>query len=138
MFQELKGGCFCGAIKYSVTSKPTLRAQCHCRACQYFSGGGPNYFMLISPDDIHFTGATPSKYRNPAKPDAVTRSFCGTCGTHLTTERPGLREIVLKAGTLNDPSAFRGAKIAIYCEEKQDWHLVPEGMPTFDTVPSEN
>lgn len=138
MGEEMRGGCFCGSIRYAVTSRPKLRAQCHCRACQYFSGGGPNYYMLISPQHIHFSGDPARKYRNPERPDAVTRSFCGTCGTHLITERPGLREIVLKVGTLDEPGAFRGPKIAIFCEEKQDWHMIPEGISTFDTLPSSN
>ncbi|WP_299671529.1 GFA family protein [uncultured Tateyamaria sp.] len=136
MTDELEGGCFCGAIRYTVTSKPRLKAQCHCRACQYFSGGGPNYYMLVSPESLTLSGDAPGTYRNPDKPDAVTRMFCKTCGTHLTTERPGLKERVLKVGTLDDPSAFRGPKIAIFCEEKQDWHVIPEGLPTFDTLPS--
>ncbi|WP_299706252.1 GFA family protein [uncultured Tateyamaria sp.] len=136
MSDQLEGGCFCGAIRYAVTSKPRLKAQCHCRACQYFSGGGPNYYMLVSPESLVFSGDAPGTYRNPDKPDAVTRAFCQKCGTHLTTERPGLEELVLKVGTLDDPSVFRGPKIAIFCEEKQDWHVIPEDLPTFATLPS--
>ncbi len=138
MSKEMKGGCFCGAIRYAVTSKPKLKAQCHCRACQYFAGGGPNYYMLISPEGLHFSRGEPGTYQNPKKSGAVTRSFCRTCGTHLTTKRPGLRELVLKVGTLDDPDEFGGPKIAIFCEEKQDWHLIPEDIPTFDTLPPQN
>ncbi|WP_299774009.1 GFA family protein [uncultured Tateyamaria sp.] len=136
MSDQLEGGCFCGAIRYTVTSKPRLKAQCHCRACQYFSGGGPNYYMLVRPESLVFSGDAPGMYRNPDKRDAVTRAFCQKCGTHLTTERPGLKELVLKVGTLDDPSVFRGPKIAIFCEEKQDWHVIPEGLPAFATLPS--
>lgn len=110
MADQLKGGCFCGAIRYVVTSKPRLKAQCHCRACQYFSGGGPNYYMLVSPESLTLSGDAPGTYRNPNKPDVVTRAFCQKCGTHLTTKRPGLKELVLKVGTLDDPSVFRGPK----------------------------
>lgn len=91
--------------------------------------------MLVSPEDIRFRGHELHTYRSPLKPDAVTRSFCSTCGTHLITKRPSLKELVLKVGTLDNPELFRGPKIAIFCEEKQDWHLIPEDMPAFDTLP---
>jgi hypothetical protein len=94
--------------------------------------------MLINPEGLHFSGEDLGTFRSPKKPDAVTRSFCRICGTHLITERPGLRELVLKVGTLDDPSEFGGPKIAIFCEEKQDWHDLPEGVLAFDTLPARN
>lgn len=34
----------------------------------------------------------------------MTRAFCAACGTHMTTRRPGLDAVVLKIGTLDDPT----------------------------------
>ncbi|KAI0821479.1 Mss4-like protein [Irpex lacteus] len=34
----LQGSCFCGAIGYTLTSKPLLSAYCHCTNCQRLSG----------------------------------------------------------------------------------------------------
>ncbi len=131
----MKGGCYCGAIRYEITGAPRLKAQCHCRACQTFSGGGPNYFMLIPPGGFGFSRGSPARYRKPDLENAVTRTFCATCGTHLTTERPGLPDTVVKVGTLDDASVYAGPVIAIFCEEKAAFHQIPEGMPAFDTLP---
>ena len=133
--QQMTGGCYCGAIRYAITGAPRLKAQCHCRACQSFSGGGPNYFMLIPPEGFEITKGAPKTFTKPDKENAVTRTFCGTCGTHLTTLRPGLAETVVKVGTLDAPSQFGGPKIAIYCEEKAGFHVIPDGIPAFDRLP---
>jgi hypothetical protein len=132
---SLEGGCYCGAVRYQAEGEPVLRAQCHCRACQHISGGAPQLFMLMPADGFRYTKGAPKTYKRPDKPDAVTREFCAECGTHLITRRPGLPPVVLKIGTLDDPSAYRGPQMAIFTEEGQSFHLVPNGIPAFKGLP---
>ena len=130
------GGCYCGALRYRITEAPRLKAQCHCRACSHISGGGANYFMLIPQSGFAWTRGTPKTYTRPDKGDAVTRSFCADCGTHLTSDRPGLAEKVVKAGTLDAPEAlYDGPAIAIFCAEKLGFQPIPDGLPAFDALP---
>ena len=35
----LKGGCYCGAIRYEITKAPEWSGHCHCRSCQLALGG---------------------------------------------------------------------------------------------------
>ena len=132
---DQEGGCYCGAVRYRVTQTPTLKAQCHCRACSYFSGGGPNYFMLIPAEGFRYTTDMPARFRRADLERAVTREFCPDCGTHILSRRPGLSEVVLKVGTLDDPTVFGGPRIAIFCEEALPWHIVPEGVLRFAELP---
>lgn len=131
----LSGGCYCGDVRYEITAAPVVSAQCHCRTCQHFSGGGPNYYMLIPPEGFAYSAGSPKAYARPDLENAVTREFCAACGAHLLTRRPGLRQIVLKAGTLDDPSAYGQPKMAIFCAEMAPFHVVPEGIPAFDGLP---
>ena len=133
---HLTGGCYCGAIRYEITERPVFKAQCHCRACQHFSGGGPNYFMLIPPEGFTYTQGTPARFAHPDLPSPRTSEFCPTCGTHLTTIRPNAPEIVVKIGTLDDPAAYRGPKAAIHCAEMQPFHVIPDGLPAFEKLPT--
>ncbi|MBE1284295.1 MAG: hypothetical protein GJ676_13365 [Rhodobacteraceae bacterium] len=131
----LKGGCFCGAVRYETQGKPIFKGQCHCRACQHISGGAPNLFMLMPRDGFRYTKGQPSQYSRPDRKNAVIRDFCAACGTHLVTHRPGLDPVIVKIGTLDDPSVFRGAKAALFVGEKPEYHVIPEGITQFDTMP---
>ena len=132
---KLEGGCYCGSLRYAAEGKAIMKAQCHCRACQYISGGAPNLFMLMPPEGFSYTKGTPKQFSRKDLDSAVTREFCAECGTHILTRRPGLDAIILKVGTLDDPAAFGGPKMAIYTIDKQPFHLIAEGLPAFERLP---
>src|SRR4030088_815529 len=44
---KLRGGCYGGAVRYEAEGEPMMKAQCHCRECQYITGGSPNMFVLM-------------------------------------------------------------------------------------------
>ena len=87
---KFEGGCYCRKIRYVAEGEPRLKAQCHCRECQYITGGAPNMFMLMAPQGFCYTSGEPRKFARSDIESPVTREFCGECGTHLTTRRPGL------------------------------------------------
>jgi hypothetical protein len=113
---KFEGGCYCRKIRYVAEGEPRLKAQCHCRECQYISGGAPNMFMLIAPQGFRYTSGQPRKFSRSDLESPVTREFCGECGTHLTTRRPGLPLVILKVGTLDNPSLFGTPQMAIYTD----------------------
>ena len=131
----LEGGCYCGAVRYSAGGEPGLRAQYHCRECQYITGGGPNFFMMVPSAEFRYTKGAPASFTRDDIERPVTREFFGNCGTHLATRIPGLPSLVLKAGGLDDPSLLGQPQSAIYLMDRQPFHMVPDGIPQFDNVP---
>ena len=131
----LEGGCYCGEVRYVAEGEPMLKAQCHCRQCQYISGGSANMFVLMPPNGFSYTKGTPKQFARKDLAGAVTREFCAECGTHLVTRPPRLPAVVLKVGTLDDPSLFGTPQMAIYTIDKQDFHMIPEGLPSFERLP---
>ena len=132
----IEGGCYCGALRYAADGEPRLKGECYCRPCQHFSGGGPNLYMLMPPDGFRWTRGEPKRFARSDLANAVTREFCGACGTQIATRRPGLPAVILKVGTLDDPSVFGGAAVAIFTAEKQPFHQLSEGVAAFEGLPA--
>jgi len=130
------GGCYCGALRYEVTGKPMLKGQCHCRECQYISGGAPQYYTALAGDTFRFTAGVPRTFQHPDLEAAVARAFCEDCGTHILTRRPDFEGVLLKIGTLDDPASFGAPKIAIFIKDAQPFHHLPSDIPHFDGLPS--
>ncbi|MBS0275875.1 MAG: GFA family protein [Proteobacteria bacterium] len=133
---KLTGGCYCGQLRYEAEGEPMLKAQCHCRECQYITGGAPNMFMLMPVVGFRYTKGEPKKFSRSDLEKPVTREFCANCGTHIVTHPNGVPGmLVLKVGTLDDPKQYDGPRMAIYTIDKQSFHMIPEGIPAFERVP---
>lgn len=133
---SFEGGCYCGAVRYRADGDALLRAQCHCRECQYITGGAPNLFMVMPEAEFHFTQGEPKAFRRPDLETPVTREFCPECGTHLLTrspKRPGA--VIIKVGSMDDPTEFQMPQVAIFTCDKQAYHQIPDGVPSHDKRP---
>jgi len=68
--------------------------------------------------------------------DSVTREFWPDCGTHILGRSPRLLgSVLLKPGSLDDPSAFGRPQLVVFTIDKQSFHHVPEDVPTFERTP---
>lgn len=133
---EVEGGCYCGAVRYKISGDAQMKAQCHCRECQYASGGGANYIMVVAQDGFEYTQGKPKGFSRSDLESPVTRQFCGDCGTQLVSLAPGLPgTAIVKVGTLDDPSDYGDPEMAIYTIDKQSFHHIPEGLPSFERTP---
>ena len=133
---QLEGGCYCRALRFVAEGDPLFKGQCHCRECQYISGGHPNAVMGMPATGFKYTKGTPKQFTRSDLPNPVTREFCGECGTHIATRAPMLPgAVLLKVGTLDDPSVFGMPQMAIFTGEKQSFHTIPAGVPSFERSP---
>ena len=133
---KVEGGCYCGSLRYRADGEPMFKGQCHCRECQYISGGHPNLVMGMPEAGFAYTRGSPKAFRRSDLADPVTREFCSECGTHIlsrTSKMPGA--VLLKPGTLDDPGAFGQPQMVIYTVDKQSFHHLPEGVPSFERTP---
>ncbi len=134
---EIEGGCYCGALRFKAEGDVLFKGQCHCRECQYASGGGPNYFMGLPEAALNYTRGQPKAFSRSDLDNAVTREFCAECGTHILTRSPGMPgAVILKVGTLDDPGVYGGPQMAIYTMDNQTFHQLPEGLASFEGLPS--
>ena len=132
---KVTGGCYCKALRYEAEGEPMMKAQCHCRECQYITGGSPNVFMAMPVPGFRYVAGAPKQFTRQDLEHAATREFCAVCGTHIVTRAPGFPAVILKVGSMDDPSLFGSPAMAIYTCDRQAFHRVPEGMVTFDRLP---
>ena len=132
--QVREGGCLCGAVRYRVTGDPIISAVCHCRHCQKQGGSAFSVVIAVTDDNYAQTGKTAVFEDRGDSGQPVHRHFCGDCGSPIVSIAgmlPGLT--LIKAGTLDDPSAINPAQEA-YCRDA--WPVFPRlaGAQGFATA----
>ena len=132
---KLEGGCYCGKVRYVAEGEPMRKGQCHCRECQFITGGAPNMFVVMPSAGFAYTKGAPKQFTRGDLETPVTREFCSDCGTHMATRPPGRPVIVVKVGTLDDPKLYGGPQMAIFTIDKQPFHQIPDGLPSFERMP---
>ena len=133
---NFEGGCYCRALRYKAEGDPMFKGQCHCRECQYMSGGSPNIILAMPEAGFVYNEGAPKAFQRSDLEGAVTREFCGNCGTHILARVPSMPGVLMmKVGTLDDPAAYGDPHMAIFTCDKQSFHRVPEGVATFERAP---
>lgn len=133
---KIKGRCYCGQIKFEFDGEPLTALQCHCRECQYITGGFPNSAMVLPNDGFRFVLGEPKTFTRTDIEAARTRLFCENCGTSLATKSPKFPSgLVVKVGTFDDPSVFKPV-FAQFLKDAPAFHHVPDGLPAHRETPS--
>jgi hypothetical protein len=131
----IEGGCYCGLLRYESTGEIQFAMQCHCRECQYITGGNPNVIIMVPDESFRFTKGEPKEFARSDLEKPVRRYFCPSCGTAIGSRspaRPG--SFIIKVGTLDDQSVF-DPKAAIFTIDRQPYHHIPDGLPAFERRP---
>ncbi|MFC5739427.1 GFA family protein [Sinirhodobacter huangdaonensis] len=78
-YPEARGGCQCGAVRFTISAGPADYGLCHCRMCQRATGNAFAPLFGVAADRITWQGAP----REWASSSVAARGFCPTCGTPL-------------------------------------------------------
>ena len=131
----IEGGCYCGDVRYRSEGEVAAAIQCHCRECQYITGGNPNVIVVVPEDQFSYTHGEPASLSRPDLDNPVTRHFCSKCGTAIGTSSPNAPgSMIIKVGTMDDPSFFKPG-LAIFTKDAQSFHHVPEDVMSFEGRP---
>ena len=123
---KTRGRCYCGIIKYEIEEQAEAAFQCHCRECQYITGGNPNTVMAFPKDSFNYVSGNP-KFTRQDIDIAVTRHFCENVAQQLNRKPCPPKLMIVKVGTMDDPSAFEPQAAIFTCD--QPFHRLPEGIP---------
>jgi hypothetical protein len=124
----LKGGCFCGDIRYEAAGAPFHETNCHCSICRRTSGAPFVAWFSMSREAFRFVRGAPARFRSSAH---GTRSFCAHCGTPLTfesAEHP--EEIDVTTCSLDEPNAVP-SKDHTRTSSKLGWVALADGLKEY-------
>ena len=132
------GGCLCGQIRYEVDSDTFIAVSCHCRDCQYVSGGEPAVAVAVPADTVRTVKGHARVFNTTADSGTrVYRSFCADCRTPLFVGSEGNPEMIaVKIGSLDEPSRFTPAYY-IWVSSAQPWHHIDPTKPAFLKAPGQ-
>lgn len=133
--ESFTGGCRCGKVTYTCDSAPMFAAHCHCRDCQYASGGGFSTIVGVATAKLTLNGDLAGFTVTAESGNQLTRKFCPTCGTPMLTQLHSNEQMtVLKAGTMDDPSLIKPG-MHIWTSSGQPWTEELGVLPKFDKNP---
>ena len=122
------GGCACGRIRYELHEPPRASFNCHCRACQRYTGSAFIAVMLVPIKGFILKQGEPVFYVSKGDNGAeISRGFCDHCGSPVFTRHGRIPDHVgVPASSLDDPSWFRPT-MDLFTAFAQPWdHMNPE------------
>ncbi|WP_322060690.1 GFA family protein [Paraburkholderia sp. J63] len=130
--QNRKGGCLCGAVRYTIKGEPEASAICHCTHCQ--KAGGSLFSFNLFVDEAHYEqeGETTIYEDRGDSGEPSYRHFCGRCGSPVMTKvalLPG--KVLVKAGTLDNLEGLRPPQTEIYTDRAVPWLAPFSGATRF-------
>jgi hypothetical protein len=123
----LKGGCFCGWIRYEAAGTPFHETNCHCSICRKTSGAPFVTWFSVPRSEFRLVCGEPVRFKS--SPEA-RRSFCPRCGTPLTFEHQDFPdEIDVTTCSLDHPKLVP-PKDHTWTSSKVGW-LKLAGLPEY-------
>ena len=124
----LKGGCFCGAVRYEAEGETWHATLCHCSICRRTSGAPIVAWFTVRAGAFRIVAGEPACFRSSA---AATRTFCRACGTALTfrSDDHGA-EIDATTCSLDDPDRAP-PKSHTWRASGLSWVKSADGLPAY-------
>jgi len=124
----MRGGCFCGAVRYEATGKPREVSHCHCSTCRRAAGAPLVTWATYPRDAFRWTKGTPAALHSSPP---VTRSFCSACGTALafyTTDEATWIDVTVAS---MDDAALLPPADHIWHDERLPWLMLDDDLPRW-------
>lgn len=132
----ITGCCLCRSVRYSVSSLPIATRQCWCRDCQYFAAGSSTVNVIFNAADVTITGEVRAFVSQADSGNTMTRGFCPSCGTPVTSASSARPELViLRAGTL-DHTAIATPAMNIWTASAPHWAHLDPALPSTPAQPT--
>src|ERR1044072_5549814 len=106
MSDTFHGGCACGAIQYECTAEPVFSFNCHCRACQRFTGSAFISGIAVPAAAFKLTRGEAKYYITRGDSGGeVRRGLCANWGSPVVARLSRMPDMIaIPAGSLDQSS----------------------------------
>ncbi len=129
---QILGGCFCGSVRYRISTLLRGLCYCHCQSCRRATGALCVPWGTVDGSSFEITAG---ELAINASSEGVRRGFCAGCGTAITyanVQRPA--EIDITLVSLDDPSRAEPSA-HIWCCDKLPWVTIDDRLPQYERLP---
>lgn len=124
----LKGGCFCGAVRFEAGGEPSNETSCHCSICRRVSAAPSVAWVTVPSAEYRIVSGAPARFPSS---DHGTRTFCPSCGTPLTfSSRHTPDEVDVTICSLDHPDDV-APKDSTFVSSKLSWVELDDRLPAF-------
>ena len=128
----IKGSCCCGAIRFELSSPPTMMGTCHCSRCRKV---GASTFVFASKESFRWVAGQEFVARYvPEPPFKYARCFCMKCGTALGEVTSEEASFPVAANALDDDPSLRN-KFHEFVDSKPEWYSICDEAKQFPGHP---
>ncbi len=133
MSTAIRGGCLCGAVRFSIDGKVGPVGQCHCSKCRKVSGTDGNAVFHTAAASFKWLSGEDQVARFPVPGgNGWSSRFCRTCGSPCPhTNREG-KFYYVPAGLLDDDPGFRGYAAHIFVGSRAHWVCITDHAPQYE------
>ncbi len=126
-----KGSCFCGKVKFEITSNIKNIVFCHCSQCRKLQGTAYATNGVVNKE--HFKIVSGEQELTAHKLSEIqTRYFCKHCGSPIKSENTKIPGVVrVRLGTIDDEILDK-PQAHIFVASKANWDTICDGVPQYD------
>ncbi|UVK97008.1 GFA family protein [Pseudomonas sp. B21-048] len=127
-----KGSCCCGAVKFLVSSPPTMMGTCHCSRCRKV---GASTFVFVNRSSFELiSGADSITTFKPEAPYKYNRCFCSHCGTALGEVTSTAESFPVAANCIDEALTITNL-FHEFVKEKPSWYDICDSAKQFPEHP---
>jgi len=126
---NLTGGCFCGQVRYAITSPLKNARSCHCSRCRKAFSGAASACAEIQPETFAWTAGDDSLAAYESTPEWGFL-FCSRCGSKLCGTHNGRVHGVMLGCIDGDPGVE--IEMHIFVGSRAPWDRIGGDAPQYE------
>ena len=130
--RRLSGGCFCGAVRYTVADEFAYALNCHCSNCRRTTGSAFKPFAGIPRRKLNLNEGADELLIHGE--DKAHDAHCRRCGSLLYSVVRDGAWVHVAMGTLADDPAIRPSA-HIFVGSKAPWYVIEDQLSQFAEYP---